>query len=86
MYNHQDLHDKIVEEPGGGDCRETDPVTTENQQVRNFTADHSVLLIPSRLLHAKSPDQDSERRDYAKAQRKSPHGTKVVLAEYPEED
>ena len=83
---NQDLRDEVVEEPSSRDRREANPVTTKNQQVRNFATNHSVLLVASRFLHTKSPNQDSKGRDYAKAKRKTPHGTEVVFAKDPEED
>ena len=82
----QNSRDEVVDKPGNRDCGKADPVTTNDQQVRDLGVGHRILLETCWLLHAETPEEYGEGRDDTQPERQTPDSTQVVLAKDPEED
>ena len=72
------VEDEVVNEPRGGDSKESDPVTLDDEPVGDLGVPHRIALEPLRFVHVYSPKKDGESRDEAKAEGETPDGPKVV--------
>ena len=57
------VDDEIVHKPRGGNCKESNPVTLDDQPVRNLGVPHRITLEPLGLVHVQPPNKDGKSGD-----------------------
>ena len=75
------IGDKVIEEPRGGDGKESDPVALEDQPVGDLGVLHGIALEPFGLLHLQPPEEDCQGGDHTETKRDTPDGPQVVGSE-----
>jgi hypothetical protein len=63
-----DTRDKIINEPGRTQRKQSDPISLEDEQVWDFDAFHRVFLESVRFVHVESPDENCEGRENAETE------------------
>jgi hypothetical protein len=74
------VRDKVVNEPSERYGQKVEPVTSDDEQIRDPSVAHRTLLVMCRILHVQPPNEDSQGGDDPQPEGEAPDGAKVVLA------
>ncbi len=74
------IRNKIIYKPRNADCRQTFPISLEDELIRDLRVLHGIPLEPSGLLHVETPGEDGNGWDHTEAEGQAPDGTEVVFA------
>ena len=75
------VDDEVVQEPSAGNGKESDPVALDDQPVGNLGVPHGIALVPLRLVHIQSPDEDCESGNDTETKGETPDSPEVVGTE-----
>jgi len=75
------VDDEVVQEPSAGNGKESNPVTLEDQPVGDLGVLHRIALVPLRLVHIQSPNEDGESGNNTETKGETPDSPEVVGTE-----
>ena len=66
------VDDEVIQEPRGRDGKEPDPVSLNDQPVRDLGVPHGIAFEPLGLLHPQSPQEDGKGGDDTETKGETP--------------
>jgi hypothetical protein len=72
------VNNEVVQEPRGGNGKKPNPVTLDDQPVRDLGVLHRIASEPLWFLHVYSPNQDCESGDDTETKRNTPDSPEMV--------
>ncbi len=78
MIAHR-IHNEVIYKPHNADCRQTFPISLEDEPIRDLGVLHGIPFIPSGLLHVVTPGEDGSSWDHTEAKGQAPDGTQVAF-------
>jgi hypothetical protein len=74
------VRDKVINEPSERDGQKADPVTSDDEKIRDSSVAHRILPVRCRILHVQPPNEDSQGGNDPQPEGEAPNGAKVVIA------
>jgi hypothetical protein len=74
------VRDKVINEPSERDGEKADPVTSDDEKIRDSSVAHRILPVRRWILHVQPPNEDSQGGNDPQPEGEAPNGAKVVIA------
>ena len=79
-YKRAHARDEVVDEPSERDGHKADPVTLNNEPIRDSSVAHRILSVMRRIFHVQPPKEDGQCGNGSQPEGQAPNSAQVVIA------